>query len=959
MSNDENPFDGNFDSPETAAPIPDGSDPLEGIIEEPEAVTKSRLPLLKIGGSIGIVGLLAAGGFAFGPKLVGLVRTAQVQKPTQPGGNPAVTAEGTSVVTPPVVPDVVATKLEKDLTSPLNADEVKDLASKMESGDAAVRTKVRERVMAAEVGSAPEDIDNLKMLKAAAKKSADTELEVILNIRMELRGIQEVDDTATDNSSAERPPCPHRGSDASEVYVASLPLHYALLFSIIGAEPDAGKVDGKGVAWNRYQAAKRALMEKDIDGALANLRDAEKASRELKPPFIELEKLLTQLRRDTVDESLRIIRNVTTKQETRLEAAFADRSRIIAAVKGLASSSALKVAADDQVEPPMELSQADWDNIRALAKLMDAEWERKSDKDLLEDYYFLSTVNVILTEADAIAKAEALKVINTNVDEMKRSVEDLGKLKVQADDLDATIRKTLVAMLKSHKPQDDAFKEVLQIIDPAATEMDYEEKLDSLERNVLWSRYEAIRGRLLQKSFETWLGDPKSEAAISNLLKNGIKNELMPKGLLADLRSSSNSEVMLEEANRQVVRLLADSLADRLKLLEIPDDGLKNGLADTIAANRNKEIVKKLTGAAIIAEFMKLRQGEADVNAWEISKLVKAGIVAEKSPQGLLADLDKLSRLKKAIPADVVGVEEVVTLIGEHAPSSGSGGGGSGVSLVAVNARIKKLEEALKCQICLAEERIEVKYKSNVNELVAAQAKKLEAELRSQVTGAEERLLTNTKAVVNEAFESHAKTTGELIKSDVARSEQRLNSKLKAASEEIAAVRSNLAQSQAELRELIKQPRPFSAGQLTELDTRTQTLVENELARRGVLPVILPKCTFPKGPASAQNQRRALYQFGKGSEYFHAHSKDQFPAATRCFAEATSLEPFDPVYRYFLACSLYSEGRPVEALQQIQCAAELEKRKDASNEVSQRLERIQFGTRQWLERCRQSVLLGS
>ena len=159
----------------------------------------------------------------------------------------------------------------------------------------------------------------------------------------------------------------------------------------------------------------------------------------------------------------------------------------------------------------------------------------------------------------------------------------------------------------------------------------------------------------------------------------------------------------------------------------------------------------------------------------------------------------------------------------------------------------------------------------------------------------------------------------------------------------------------------INEPRPISPGQLADLQrdlkSMVKTTVAEELARMGLGMPGLPPCQIPTKPTSDADQRRAVLQFNEGCSYFYSYSTEQRPLAIRCFTMATTLDPLDPVYRYFLGCALYRDGRIVEALGQVQCAAETEKLRGSRHDVPNRLERIQFGTRRWLERCRQPILL--
>ena len=413
---------------------------------------------------------------------------------------------------------------------------------------------------------------------------------------------------------------------------------------------------------------------------------------------------------------------------------------------------------------------------------------------------------------------------------------------------------------------------------------------------------------------------------IQELTKKGGRLDRMADGL-ASLEDGTEK---IDEALRRAIYLIleTDTLTYRLGNCKPLNDRVAEELkkATALVAERDKTYLSdlpKLNGEKLREDYRQLRRIDMKLSAWETDTLIREGIQSEKDdPKGLLADLRKLDGIEK-IPTDVIGREDVQSMI-DKIPSAPVGGSG-GVSPSTVDARIKKSETTLKAII------------SGVETALNGRINSVEDGLAGKIGAAEAKAIVETRATKSE--ETFAKNL------DAA--EKRLNEKVVV-----------LANAQKELDEKIKQPKPLPPDQLANLHGHTQKLVEEELARRGILPVTLPKCEAPKGPTPATNLKKALYQFNQGCVYFHSQSKEQMPAATRCFAEATNLDPNDPSYRYLLGCSLYGEGRAVEAMEQVRCAAELEKRRNAGAEVGQRLERIQYGTRQWLERCRQSVLLG-
>jgi len=424
---------------------------------------------------------------------------------------------------------------------------------------------------------------------------------------------------------------------------------------------------------------------------------------------------------------------------------------------------------------------------------------------------------------------------------------------------------------------------------------------------------------------------------------------------LASIQMRSDA---LDAAVRKSIASLLDeaSLEDRIgKLTPKPANKADLERARSEVAKFNpeyREQLAKKAGESLWTDYETLRSLEANLAGWEsqqalesalagyldtptaksrIDALVKTGIAREKQDSGLLADLTRLAKM--TFPMELVGKSEILELIKENAPvpapmgnsgtgnsGAGSSGGGTGVSSAVVETRVRRAESK-------AEKELETR--------VGQAETKAENDLKSAVAALESR------------FESRLRTYDERSARDIAA--------LQSNQQKLAAVVEVLSDE-------VKKPRPLSEGQLAELQKNLEGTVQGtvvrELANRGIAATAPPDCKLPSGPTPDADRKKALFQFNQGCAHFYQGSTEQMTAAARHFSVATTLDPNEPTYRYFLGCALYSDGRPAEGLAQVRCAAELEKRQETGADVNQRLERIQYATRQWLERGRQPVLQG-
>lgn len=411
----------------------------------------------------------------------------------------------------------------------------------------------------------------------------------------------------------------------------------------------------------------------------------------------------------------------------------------------------------------------------------------------------------------------------------------------------------------------------------------------------------------------------------------------------------------LDKAVRGSIVALLDnaSLADRAGKLR-PKPANKAAIDKAVAEINGfdkvyRDSLAMKSGDALWTDYEKLRGLEDQVAEWEsrqqidrqiqtlldsptaktkIEALVKAGITAEKGDTGLLADLTRLAKI--TFPMDLVGKEEILGLIKEYVPApSSSGTGGTVVRTGITPADVEKLKTTFPTK----------------------------PELEARVRKAEQKA------------ESELAATASQLRQEIRSVEVRLEKRIQDYSQQTRTQLANMEATQAKtvevldrLAEEVKKPRPLSADQLAALKSDLEgTVKENvvkELAQRGIAATTPPECKLPTEPTPEADRKKALFQFNQGCTYFYQGGSDRMAAASRCFSVATNLDPNDPTYRYFLGCALYNEGRAADGVLQVRCAAELEKQQQLGTEVNQRLERIQYTTRQWLERCRQPVLQG-
>ena len=158
--------------------------------------------------------------------------------------------------------------------------------------------------------------------------------------------------------------------------------------------------------------------------------------------------------------------------------------------------------------------------------------------------------------------------------------------------------------------------------------------------------------------------------------------------------------------------------------------------------------------------------------------------------------------------------------------------------------------------------------------------------------------------------------------------------------------------------ELLKEtPRPIPQVQMTSLEEQLAIIAEKRLSQWGYGP---PNLSPDPQPGTPANRLRARSHFDEAYQRtFFSSAPGATAASVRLLASAVEDDPTQPLYRYYLGLALRQADRSEDGLKQIQIGARLEKRSGNTAEINRRMERVQYGPRQWLERIRTEVVLVS
>ena len=160
-------------------------------------------------------------------------------------------------------------------------------------------------------------------------------------------------------------------------------------------------------------------------------------------------------------------------------------------------------------------------------------------------------------------------------------------------------------------------------------------------------------------------------------------------------------------------------------------------------------------------------------------------------------------------------------------------------------------------------------------------------------------------------------------------------------------------QFQNDLAAALSKPRAVPPDQLDDVSEDVAQQVLDVLAGYGYTP---PKRDRSGSDAAApqpptDNAAAASELYGAGMGAFFSRDAEQLPVAVGYFSDAVAHNPQEPVYRYYLALSLYRQGRIDEATAQVR-AGRAQETPVAKRRATSALARVQGQSRMWLEKAR-------
>ncbi len=167
----------------------------------------------------------------------------------------------------------------------------------------------------------------------------------------------------------------------------------------------------------------------------------------------------------------------------------------------------------------------------------------------------------------------------------------------------------------------------------------------------------------------------------------------------------------------------------------------------------------------------------------------------------------------------------------------------------------------------------------------------------------------------------------------------------------IAMAKSALSQ---EITNNLNTPRPLPKDQLGSVAGDVAAAVKTMLFGWGYVPPSAPPVAPLVNPAVTPDPLRAIEHFQAGYQRYFQSGDDAEREAIQQLSLACELDPDNVQYTYFLGLAYYRAGEIEKAAVQTRHAAQLEMQ-TGSGDISRRLERVQYGPRQWLERVRETV----
>ena len=455
----------------------------------------------------------------------------------------------------------------------------------------------------------------------------------------------------------------------------------------------------------------------------------------------------------------------------------------------------------------------------------------------------------------------------------------------------------------------------------------------------------------------------------------------------ADLKTAGDgvvAQATREKALADVLKsgirqLLIDNLADRLAAVEpkaaadATDDqkqavadahvGWKtaaDGVASAIAA---LDKLDEKSNSQLLSDFIALQQTELQLQGWESKTLVSTSIAKIPIPgpaelantvvailknqisEGVLTDVKQLSDVK--IPSDVIGRADarkvIQEVLSEFKPSEG------GVT----PADFAKLKLNLEDNLKKAADVSASQALASAGKQLDAAKKEIEvniADVKKSVTG-----VSTSVASLATTEEQKRAALAQALAAQVAANTASLKSDVEKVAVSVQTTQQNLQTTLAGTREELEKQievartaaRPLPQDQMQQLSGNVSEEVLKVLAGWGYIPLAGPN-DEPAVNADAELARQ-LFRDGY-DEYYAEDGSDS--AARRLFVKSVQHEPNNPVYRYYLGLSMHSLGENLEATEQVRIGSKFERAQGLSGYVAERLERVQFTDRQWLNRVR-------
>jgi hypothetical protein len=387
-------------------------------------------------------------------------------------------------------------------------------------------------------------------------------------------------------------------------------------------------------------------------------------------------------------------------------------------------------------------------------------------------------------------------------------------------------------------------------------------------------------------------------------------------------------------------------------------------VADSVATIKAQvAAINEKTNSQLLSDLVNLQQAESQLQSWENQNLIASSIskipipgpqelattvvaiLKDQINEGILTDVKQLNDVE--IPSDVIGRADTRKVIQEVLSEFKSGD--SGVTPADLAKLKLNLEDSLTKSANISASKALASATKLLEEAKKEIANSID-DVKKSVSG-----VNSSVALLATAEAEKRAALARTIAADLNAKSARLKNDVEKVAISVETTQRNLQTSLATTRqELEKQievartaARPLPQNQMQQLSGDVSEEVLKVLASWGYIPLAGPDDS-PAEKADIELARQ-LFQDGY-DEYYAQNGSDS--AARRLFVKSVQLEPNNPVYRYYLGLSMHSVGESAEGAKQVRIGAKFERALDLSGHVAERLERVQFSDRKWLNRVR-------